>query len=628
MTRAEKNAIIEQRYTGNKYAAYRKNPDGSKNKVKNAGRTLLRFFALIKPQAFPMSIVVLAAVASTMMNIFTPDLMADVIDVLKDQIDVRLSGSAADFGLLMKPLNKVAMFYGVSAICTFIREWVSAGVSQKLVCRLREDLNSKLSLMPLKFYDSTTKGEIMSRMTNDIENVSNGLQSSLITVITNVIQCIGSLVMMISTGVWQMTVVSIAFVPVSALISYRISRMSKVWFKRYWDSMGDLNGHIEEMYTGHNIVRIFGYDKKSVEEFDGINDNLRFAGRRANIISGVINPILTVIKDIDFLGIFFVGAICLFRGKITIGGITAYSQYSSYFSSPIINISKLINSIQSTLASAERVFEFMDEEEIPPDSTEETLDRAKGDVVFDHVAFSYSPDKPLITDLNIHAKPGDLVAIVGPTGSGKTTIVNLLMRFYDIQGGRILIDGHDIMKMPREELRRNTGMVLQDTWLFKGTVRENIAYGKPDATDEEIIEAAKAAEIHDYIMTLDKGYDSKLDEDGANLSQGQRQLMTIARAILSDPAILILDEATSSVDTKTELAIQEAMSKLMKGRTNFVIAHRLSTIRGADTILVMRKGSIVEQGTHEELLEKDGYYALLYNSQYTGGIPPEDDDAS
>ncbi|MCR5041547.1 MAG: ABC transporter ATP-binding protein/permease [Clostridia bacterium] len=619
---------MEQRYSSSKYAAYRKNPDDGKSKVKNTGKTLVRFLGLIKPQAFPMSIVVLAAIASTLMNVYTPDVMGDVVDALTEQVRVRLSGQPADFGALLTPLNKVALYFGLSSLFTFIREWVAAGVSQKLVCSLRENLNAKLSLLPLKFYDSTTKGEVMSRMTNDIENVSQGLQSSLITVLTNAVQCVGALVMMLWTGVWQMTVVSIAFVPVSAAISFGISRLSKVWFKRYWNTMGDLNGHIEEMYTGHNIVRIFGHEKKSVEEFDEINDNLRYAGREANIISGVINPILTVIKDVDFLGIFFVGAVCLFRGRITIGGITAYSQYSSYFSSPIINISKLINSIQSTLASAERVFEFMDEEEQTPEVTELTLGRAVGDVRFEHVDFSYTPDKPLIKDLNIHAVPGSLTAIVGPTGSGKTTIVNLLMRFYEVDAGHIYIDSKDIARMSRDELRRNTGMVLQDTWLFRGTIKENIAYARPDATDEEIELAARTAEAHDFITALEKGYDTVLDEDGSNLSQGQRQLLTIARAILADPAILILDEATSSVDTRTELNIQEAMSALMKGRTSFVIAHRLSTIRNADTILVMRKGTIVEQGTHDELLARNGYYASLYLSQYTGGIPPEEEEAS
>ncbi len=628
MTRAQKAAEYEKRYSSDKYAAYRKGPASEKNKVKDAGGTLRRFFKLILPYWAPMSVVILAALGSTFMNLLAPDEMGYVIDNLQEQVLARIAGRQADFAAVMGSLNKVAIYYALSALFVFIQEWTGAGVSQKLVCSLRERLNGKLSRLPLRFYDSTTKGDIMSRMTNDIDNVSASLQASLISVVTNVIQCVGALVMMIKNGVWQMTLVAVIFVPISTAISYGISRRSKVWFKRYWNSMGDLNGHIEEMYSGHNIVRIFGHEKKSIEEFDRINDNLRFAGRRANIISGLINPILNLIMNIDSVAMFFVGGVFVLLGKMSIGRIEVYQSYASLFSSPIVRISKLINSIQSALASAERVFGMLDEPEETPDSHDNALPEVKGDVEFDHVDFSYSEDKPLIKDLDIRAEPGSLTAIVGPTGAGKTTIVNLLMRFYDIQGGRILIDGVDIMTVPREELHACIGMVLQDTWLFKGTVRENIAYGRPDATQEQIEDAAKAAQIHDYITDLPDGYDTMLNEEASNVSQGQKQLLTIARAILADPAILILDEATSSVDTKTEVRIQKAMSELMKGRTSFVIAHRLSTIRNADNILVMRKGTIVEQGTHEQLLKKDGYYALLYNSQFVGGIPPEDDDLS
>ena len=449
---------------------------------------------------------------------------------------------------------------------------------------------------------------------------------------TNAIQVVGSLVMMLLTKNIWMTLAAIVLVPISGTISYLVSKKSKVWFRRYWDTMGDLNGHIEEMYAGHTVVRIFGHEKESVEEFHDITVRLGKNSFMANMISGVLNPVLTLIKNINYVSLCLLGGyffIQMNTGALTsafgIGDITKFLSYSSYFSNPIINLSRIINSIQSSLASAERVFSLMDEEEeAPDDRTNEDAPAPAGRIEFRDVSFRYKEDVPLIDDLDLVAEAGSTTAIVGPTGAGKTTIVNLLMRFYDIQAGHIYLDGTDIYTMSRDKLRENFGMVLQDTWLFSGTIKENIRYGNENATDEEIENAAKSAFVYDYIMSLPEGFDTRLNEEGSNLSQGQKQLLTIARAIVADPKVLILDEATSSVDTKTEQNIQEAMAKLMQGRTSFVIAHRLSTIKNADNILVMKKGRIVEQGTHDQLLAADGFYALLYNSQYTDGIPPED----
>lgn len=626
-------AVPEEEYVS-RYSEYR-GERKAEQKPENAKKTVLRFFALIKPQWFEMSIVVLAAMASSLCNVIAPEFMGDVINGVQNMIQARAdTGVMFDFAETLKSVGVLAALYGGVSIFAFFQEFFSAGVSQKLVCRLREDLNGKLSRLPLSYFDKQTKGQVISKMINDIENVSGSLQSSIVTVMTSTIQVVGSLIMLIRTGNFWMTFAAICLVPVSAGLSYFVSRFSKKWFRRYWDSMGDLNGHIEEMFAGHTIVRMFGHEETSIAEFSEITKRLGKNAFMANMISGILNPVLTVIKNLNYVtlcilgGWFYVGVHDgtmdpkLFGG---LGDITKFLTYSSSFSSPIINLSKIINNIQSSLASAERIFTMLDEVEETPDRTDCELDGPAGGLVeFRDVSFRYVEDVPLIEGLNITAEPGSITAIVGPTGAGKTTIVNLLMRFYDVNSGSILLDGHDIYSMPRDELRKNFGMVLQDTWLFKGTIRENIKYGNADASDDEMFAAAKAAHIYDYIMSLPDGFDTMLTEDGTNISQGQRQLLTIARAIIANPAVLILDEATSSVDTKTEQQIQIAMNELMKGRTSFVIAHRLSTIKTADNILVMKKGTIVEQGTHDELLKADGFYALLYNSQYTDGIPPED----
>ena len=632
MSKKKNTAIPDMEYES-RYSAYR-NERKDEQRPENAKGTFLRFLSLIKPYSIPMSVVVISSLMSTLCNVIAPEYMGNVINILQDQITARINGGTIDFTATYGQLGILAGLYIAASLFSFVQEFVSAGVSQKLVCGLRADLNGKLSRLPLSFYDKQTKGQVISKIVNDIENVSASLKSCILTVMTSIIQVIGSFIMMAITGNFPMTFAAVCLVPVSAFVSYKVSKVSKVWFRRFWDTMGDLNGHIEEMYAGHTIVRMFGHEDESVKEFRSITERLGKNSFMANMISGILSPVLTLIKNINYVslcllgGVFFIG---ISKGTISptafggIGDIQKFLTYSSNFSSPIINVSNLINNIQSSLASAERVFSMLDEFDETPDNTvNESAEIGGGQVEFRDVSFRYVEDRPLIDDFSFVAKPGSITAIVGPTGAGKTTIVNLLMRFYDVNSGTITIDGTDIYTMSRNRLRSNFGMVLQDTWLFKGTIKENISYGRNDATDEEIIEAAKTAQIYDYIMSLPAGFDTELTEDAANISQGQRQLLTIARAILVDPKILILDEATSSVDTKTEQKIQAAMNELMKGRTSFVIAHRLSTIKNADNILVMKKGAIVEQGTHAGLLEKDGFYALLYNSQYTDGIPPED----
>lgn len=629
-TEEKKNSHAEK--TRDKYAAYRKD-GGKEQKPEHFKGTLTRLLEMLRPYKVAVIVVFIAASIATILNIFTPDVFGDIVEAFTGEINNKLTipGYDMQFDLIISLMLQIFAFYFGNTFFTFIQQYIMAGVSQKLVCDIREKVNVKLSRMPLRYFDKNTKGEILSKIINDCDNLSSSLQNNITTVLTSLIQVIGVAIMMFIIN-WKLAIVSMILVPISGAFARVISKKSKKLFRVFWDRIGDLNGHIEEMYTGHNIVRIFNHEKEAIEEFDEIADNLQDASIRANFVSGLLRPILNFFSNFTYVLICFVGALIVLSMEKTepgtlntnIGVVIAFIQYAGMFSGPINNIAGIINTIQSCLASAERVFTMIDEEDEPADNPKYELKNVQGVVEFQNISFRYLPEKPLIEGLSFKAEKGQLVAIVGPTGAGKTTLVNLLMRFYDVTGGAITLDGVDIREISRANLRAQFGMVLQDAWIFKGTVKQNIGYGRMDATDEEIIEAAKTAKLHDFIMSLPKGYDTMLEENGANISLGQRQLLTIARALLTDPAVLILDEATSSVDTRTELQIQEAMNNLMKGRTNFVIAHRLSTIKSADIILVMRRGAIVEQGTHEELLAANGFYASLYNSQYQGGIPPED----
>ncbi|NBJ14222.1 MAG: ABC transporter ATP-binding protein [Dehalobacter sp. 4CP] len=507
--------------------------------------------------------------------------------------------------------------YLISALFSLIMGLVMSGVSQRTVRDLRRVVDNKLAKLPLKYYDMHPYGDILSRVTNDIDTIATTLQQSLTQIITSVITIIGYIIMMLTISP-VLTLIIIASLPLYMLSTTMIAKKSQKYFAVQQKELGDLSSHVEEMYTGHKIVKAFGHEKDAIEKFESINNRLYGAGWKAQFVSGIMFPLMNFISNLSYVGISIVGGIWITRNLLGLGDILAFIQYSRSFTMPIIQTANIANVIQSTIACAERVFEVLDEQEEIPDSPEAViLDMPKGNIRIDHVSFRYTEDVPLIEDMNLEVRQGDTIAIVGPTGAGKTTLVNLLMRFYEINSGKISIDGVDIKDMPRSELRKLFGMVLQDTWLFNGSIKDNITYSKEGATMEQIVQAAKAAHADHFIRTLPDGYDTILNEEATNISQGQKQLLTIARAILANPAILILDEATSSVDTRTEVLIQKAMKNLMKGRTNFVIAHRLSTIRDAELILVMNNGSIIETGNHKELLAKGGFYAELYNSQFS-----------
>ncbi|HZK38889.1 MAG TPA: ABC transporter ATP-binding protein [Clostridia bacterium] len=598
-----------------KYESYMGTRRKPGEKPKDLKGTVHKYFALLLPHKKLMTVVLLTGIAGAVMSIAGPKLLGDVVDAVQAEVQKKLTGSQIDLGAIVKLMLTLMAVYGSSSLLTFTQHFTMAGITQKVVRTLREQINAKLSVMPLKYFDTTSKGDIMSRMVNDIDNISNSFQNTVIQIVTSTVTAVGVFAFMLYVS-WELTMITLAVLPPSLFMVTVITRRSKKFFKSQWDRTGELNGHIEEMYTGHKLVKVFGREKDAMEEFEDINDQLAQTSRKAQFVSGLVGPILSFFGYISFVLICVIGGISVINGKMTLGGITAFYTYAMLFMAPIVSLGNITNRLQSSLACAERVFTLLSEEEEIPEQTTHTIDVAKGKVELEHVDFSYNTDKPLIKDMNISVEPGELIAIVGPTGGGKTTLVNLLMRFYDIQSGSIKIDGIDIRQLPRENLRKVFGMVLQDTWLFKGTIRENIAYGREGASEKDILDAANAARVTHFISTLSDGFDTVLEEDGANISQGERQLLTIARAILADPAILILDEATSSVDTRTEVLIQQAMKTLMKGRTNFVIAHRLSTIREADMILVIDQGRIVERGKHEELLERKGFYADLYNSQF------------
>lgn len=588
-------------------------PPGEKpvSSVQTAGKLL----KLLANHKLPVIIALLGGIAATILNIIGPLLLGDSVDAIQQQIQVRLSGQQIDMSAIGKTLLILLAVYVGSAIFTFVQNYTMAGITQTVVRDMREKINQKISKLPLKYFDSNTKGEILSRIMNDIDNISNTLQNNFTQIITSTATLIGVLAMMIYVS-WEMTLITLSVIPACLIVALFVAKRSRKYFRAQWDRTGELNGHIEEMYNGHNIVKVFGHEKEAIDEFNEINEELYTSSRKAQFISGTIMPLLNFINNIGYVMICVAGGVYVFKRLITLGDVTSFITYSKMFTQPISDLGNIANNIQSSLASAERVFILLEQEDEPEETVEYDLPTPKGEISFENVEFSYSPDKPLIRNFNLHVKPGQLIAIVGPTGAGKTTIVNLLMRFYDINSGSIKVDGIDIRKLSRAQLRKTFGMVLQDTWLFKGTVHDNIAYGNMDASEEDIKNAAVSAKANSFISTYADGYNMALEEDGTNISQGQRQLLTIARAVLANPAVLILDEATSSVDTRTELLIQDAMEELMKNKTSFVIAHRLSTIRKADMILVMNDGQIVETGKHQELLDKGGFYSELYKSQF------------
>ena len=529
-------------------------------------------------------------------------------------------GVGINFGALAGILILLIGVYVLSSLFSWGQAWIMAGVTQRTVRRLRTDVDEKLGRLSLKYFDSHPRGDVLSRVTNDIDNIGQSLQQSLTQLITSVLTIIGVLILMLTISP-ILAVISILSVPVSIFITVLIARRSQKRFTAQWASTGALNAHVEEMHTGHAIVKVFGRQQEAIDTFDRENEVLYEASYQAQFISGTIQPALTFVSNLNYVAIAVIGGLRVASGQMTLGDVIAFIQYSRQFTFPIIQTASIANVLQSAVASAERVFELLDEpEEIPDPVTPKVLSDTRGAVAFENVSFRYEPEVPLIDDLSLVADAGDTIAIVGPTGAGKTTLVNLLMRFYEIDGGRITVDGIDTRELTRDDLRKTFGMVLQDTWLFHGTIAENIGYGRDGSTEAEIEAAAEAAHVDHFVRTLPDGYQTVIDDDATNLSAGEKQLLTIARAFLADPAILILDEATSSVDTRTEVLIQRAMARLMTGRTSFVIAHRLSTIRDADTILVMNRGAIVEQGSHDELLAKGGFYADLYNSQFVEAL--------
>jgi len=560
----------------------------------------------------------LVAVGSTVFAIVGPKILGKATTKLFEAVVAQIAGagSGIDFSYIGRILLTVLALYLASTLFGYIQGWIMANISTNIAYRFRKDIADKINRMPFKYFDSTSHGEVLSRLTNDVDTVNQTLSQSLSQIITSVVTVVGVLIMMLTIS-WQMTLAALLIVPLSMGIIALVITQSQKYFKRQQDYLGHVNGHVEEMYGGHVVMKAFNGEAESVQRFDGLNSTLYASAWKSQFLSGLIFPIMGFVGNLGFVAICILGGYLAIRNAITVGDIQAFIQYVRSFTQPLTQIANISNILQQTAAAAERVFEFLAEEEEIPDAADPVRpEKIDGHVVFQHVRFGYSPDKVVIRDFSADVKPGQKIAIVGPTGAGKTTMVKLLMRFYDVDDGAILIDGHNIKEFKREDLRCMFGMVLQDTWLYNDTIMDNIRYGFSGATDEAVIAAAKAARVDHFVRTLPEGYNLVLNEEATNVSQGQKQLLTIARAILIDPAMLILDEATSSVDTRTEVLIQEAMLNLMRGRTSFVIAHRLSTIRNADLILVMNEGDIVEQGKHEELLARGGFYADLYNSQF------------
>lgn len=590
---------------------------GTGEKAKDFKGTIKKLMAYLGNYKFAILFVIIFAIGSTVFTIVGPKILGDATtEIFKGLVGKVSGGKGIDFDKIARILLTVMTLYAVSALFAYIQGFIMTGVSQKLTYRLRKEISEKINRMPMNYFDTKTHGEVLSRVTNDVDTLSQSLNQSATQVITSFTTIVGVLIMMLRISP-LMTLVALLILPVSmTLISFIVKRSQK-HFKNQQEYLGYVNGQVEEVYSGQNIVKAFNKEEDVIREFDETNEILYQSAWKSQFFSGMMMPIMQFVGNLGYVAVAILGGYLTIKDKIAVGDIQSFIQYVRNFTQPITQVAQVANLLQSTAAASERVFEFLEEEE--EDQFAEnpvSVEGLEGNVEFKNVHFGYNKDRIIINDFSAKVKQGQKIAIVGPTGAGKTTMIKLLMRFYDVNSGEILIDGHNLKDFNRGELRQMFGMVLQDTWLFHGSIKDNIRYGKLDATDEEIVEAAKAAHAHRFIQTLPNGYDMELNEEASNVSQGQKQLLTIARAILADPKILILDEATSSVDTRTEVRIQKAMDNLMRGRTSFIIAHRLSTIRDADLILVMKDGDIVEQGNHEELLLKNGFYAELYNSQF------------
>ena len=592
-------------------------PMKSTEKAKDFGGTMKKLINYMSVYKIGIFFVAVFAIGSTVFSILGPKVLGKATTEIFNGLISKISGGdGIDFGKIGKILIALLCLYAVSALLSFLQGFIMTGSSQKMTYRMRKEISEKINRLPVKYFDKTTHGEVLSRVTNDVDTLSQSLNQSATQLITSVTTLIGVLVMMLSISP-LMTVVALLILPISMIFVSTIVKHSQKFFKSQQEYLGHINGQVEEVYGGHNIVKAFNKEKDVIRTFDETNEILYQSAWKSQFLSGMMMPIMQFVGNLGYVGVSILGGYLAIRKTIEVGDIQSFIQYVRSFTQPIQQVAQVANMLQSTAAASERVFEFLGEEE--EDQVVEhpvSVEGLEGNVTFDHVQFGYNPDHVIIHDFSAEVHQGQKIAIVGPTGAGKTTMIKLLMRFYDVNKGAILVDGHNVRDFNRSELREMFGMVLQDTWLFNGTIEDNIRYGKLDATHEEVVAAAKAAHVHRFVQTLPNGYQMELNEEASNVSQGQKQLLTIARAILADPKILILDEATSSVDTRTEVQIQKAMDNLMKGRTSFVIAHRLSTIRDADLILVMKDGDIIEQGRHEELLAKGGFYAELYNSQF------------
>ncbi|HHT69366.1 MAG TPA: ABC transporter ATP-binding protein, partial [Firmicutes bacterium] len=592
-------------------------------KAKDFKGTVKRLVRYMGHHKWSLFIVFLATLLSTLFSVLSPKILGEATTVLFTGMLGRLEGlpgAGVDFAAIARILLMLGTVYVCSAIFGYVQQIIMVNVAQKTVYNMRRDINHKLARLPLKYYDTNSHGDTLSRFTNDVDVVSQSLQQSVVEMMSSFISIVGVTIMMLTISP-VLTLLTAGMLPLSAGISAFIAARSQKYFVKQQGVLGRLNGHVEETFTGHTIIKAYGLEDQAENEFKEINEELYVNGWKAQFVSGTIMPLIRFVGNIGYVVIAVVGGVYVAQGTMTIGNVQAFMQYSRQFGMPITQLASIVNVLQSTVAAAERVFELLDEEEEAADAPDaQVVNDPVGRIGLHGVSFGYTEDKLVLKDLSLEVEPDQLIAIVGPTGAGKTTLVNLLMRFYDVKHGTITFDGHDILQLKRSDLRTMFGMVLQDTWLFEGTIRENIAYGREGATEDEIVAAARAAHVDHFVYTLPQGYDTVLTEDASSISQGQRQLLTIARAILADPAVLILDEATSSVDTRTERLIQEAMTRLMEGRTSFVIAHRLSTILDADRILVINEGEIIEQGTHQELLERNGFYAELYNSQFVASV--------